>query len=222
MAKNTLLHSYDKISFICPSNWIYNLVSQSCFKDIKKIIIYNGVDEHYTNLYNKKSKKKIVLGIASVWSKRKGLSFFNELSQILSSDYEIHVVGLTKKDKTSSRIIRHSFMKKKDLNALLENTSVFVNPTLEDNFPTVNIESLSFDVPVVTFDTGGSPEAIDGDTGYVCKKKESAELLKGIEYVLKNSKPGKCVNRFKELFSTNVFVQNYLNYFKEIIGDEIK
>jgi len=45
---------------------------------------------------------------------------------------------------------------------------VFVNPTLEDNFPTTNLEALACSIPVITFDTGGSVECIDKNTGYIC------------------------------------------------------
>ena len=38
---------------------------------------------------------------------------------------------------------------------------VFVNATLEDNFPTTNLEALSCGTPVITYETGGSPESID-------------------------------------------------------------
>lgn len=37
---------------------------------------------------------------------------------------------------------------------------VFVNPTYSDNFPTTNLEALACGTPVITYRTGGSPEAI--------------------------------------------------------------
>ena len=47
---------------------------------------------------------------------------------------------------------------------------VFVNPTYEDTFPTTNLEALACGTPVVTYRTGGSPEAIDEHTGIVVAK----------------------------------------------------
>ncbi len=38
---------------------------------------------------------------------------------------------------------------------------LFVNPMSEMNFPTVNIEVLACGTPVITFETGGSPETIN-------------------------------------------------------------
>ena len=41
------------------------------------------------------------------------------------------------------------------------------HPTREDNFPTVNMEALACGTPVITFNTGGSPEALDESCGSV-------------------------------------------------------
>ena len=58
---------------------------------------------------------------------------------------------------------------KLNLLKFITSADVFVNPTREDNFPTVNIESLACGTPVVTFNTGGSPEIIDSSCGLVCR-----------------------------------------------------
>ena len=42
-----------------------------------------------------------------------------------------------------------------------------MNPTREDNYPTVNMESLACGTPVLTFKTGGSPEMLDETCGAV-------------------------------------------------------
>ncbi|MBR5971925.1 MAG: glycosyltransferase [Paludibacteraceae bacterium] len=54
--------------------------------------------------------------------------------------------------------------------ALFQASDIFVNPTLADNFPTVNIEALGAGLPVVTFKTGGSAECIDETSGIGVKK----------------------------------------------------
>lgn len=37
---------------------------------------------------------------------------------------------------------------------------VFFNPTVEDNYPTVNLEAEACGTPVVTYDTGGCRETV--------------------------------------------------------------
>lgn len=64
-----------------------------------------------------------------------------------------------------------------------------INPTYEDNFPTVNIEALACGTPVITYRTGGSPEAVDELTGTVVEQGDVKALCEKIkEYRLLNFK----------------------------------
>ena len=58
-----------------------------------------------------------------------------------------------------------------------------MNPTLEDTFPTVNLEALACGTPVVTFDTGGSKESLREDCGIVVPQGNTEELYKAIQRV---------------------------------------
>ena len=75
-----------------------------------------------------------------------------------------------------------------ELAALYAMADVFVNPTYVDNFPTTNIEALACGTPVITYRTGGSPEAIDEKTGIVVEKGDIRELRNAVETVLNNGK----------------------------------
>nr|WP_276866826.1 glycosyltransferase [Enorma massiliensis] len=48
------------------------------------------------------------------------------------------------------------------LAAIYSAADAFFNPTVEDNFPTVNLEAEACGTPVVTYDTGGCAETITG------------------------------------------------------------
>ena len=45
-----------------------------------------------------------------------------------------------------------------ELRRLYGASDVFLNPTLQDNYPTVNLEASACGTPVITYNTGGSPE----------------------------------------------------------------
>ena len=48
----------------------------------------------------------------------------------------------------------------RELAALYSAATVFINPTWQDNYPTVNLEAIACGTPVITYKTGGSPEAV--------------------------------------------------------------
>ena len=100
--------------------------------------------------------------MASVWDKKKGLDTFIELSKQLDNEYQIVLIGLNKKQikKLPSNIIGITRTEKvEELVKWYSAAEVFFNPTLEDNYPTVNLEAIACETPVLTFDTGGSLES---------------------------------------------------------------
>lgn len=106
--------------------------------------------------------KSIILGVAAIWDRRKGLDDFITLSERLSDDYQIILVGLTKVQISilPNRIIGISHTNSvSELADLYSIADVFVNPTYEDNYPTTNLEAISCGTPVITYATGGSPES---------------------------------------------------------------
>lgn len=145
------------------------------------------------NNFRKKNKledKYIILGVANIWTNRKGLGCFINLAKQLKEDEVIVLVGLSDKQlkelpKNIIGIARTNSVE--ELADIYSSADVFVNPTLEDNFPTTNLEALACGTPVITFDTGGSPESIDKQTGIVIDLK-SREKLYGSICDLKSKK----------------------------------
>lgn len=186
-----------RMVIVTPSRWLANYVKESFLKNYPVKVIYNGVDidgfSKKTNLdvrteYGIAEDKKIVLGCSIFWEHRKGLSFFVQLAKRLSSDYQIVLVGnideRKKKELIENNIICTGRTKTFDeMVALYQTASVFCNPTMADNFPTVNIEALAAGIPIVTFKTGGSPEAIDEKTGIVVEQGNIDELCRAVKYI---------------------------------------
>lgn len=98
----------------------------------------------------------IILGVDAIWDKRKRLDDFISLSERLSEDYQFVLVGL-KKDQISNlpdRIIGISRTRSiHELAELYSIADVFVNPTYEDNYKTTNLEVMSCNTPVITYNT---------------------------------------------------------------------
>ncbi|EOU1753849.1 glycosyltransferase [Clostridium perfringens] len=168
--KKEIFTGVNDLTIVTPSKWLAGLVKESFLSEYKVEVINNGIDleifkptkSNFREKHNLQDKI-IILGVASAWDRRKGLKFFLELSQMLDENYKIIIVGVNKKQKKQLPKNILGIIRTNNLDELVKIYSVadiFVNPTLEDNFPTTNLEALACGVNVITFDTGGSPESL--------------------------------------------------------------
>lgn len=129
--------------------------------------------------------KLIILGVAAIWDKRKGLDDFITLSERLSDDYQIILIGLTE-DQIKNLPNQITGISQTDsvheLADIYSIADVFVNPTYEDNYPTTNLEAIACDTPVITYDTGGSPESAEM-YGKSIPKKDIPQLVSEIKKI---------------------------------------
>lgn len=105
--------------------------------------------------------KIVVLGVAARWDTRKGLKTFIKLATELSDDFRIVMVGVTrdiKKILPPKVVTYEKTDSQEELRRLYGAADVFLNPTLQDNYPTVNLEASACGTRVITYNTGGSPE----------------------------------------------------------------
>lgn len=186
-----------RMVIVTPSRWLAGYVKESFFKNYPIKVIYNGVDidgfSKQTNLdvrkeYGIPENKKIILGCSISWEHRKGLGFFVQLSKTLPDEYQIVLVGNIDEEKKKKLIENNIICTGRtktfdEMVAWYQTASVFCNPTMADNFPTVNIEALAAGTPVVTFNTGGSPEAIDESTGLVVEQGCINKLYDAVMYI---------------------------------------
>src|SRR5699024_8141848 len=117
--------------------------------------------------------------------------YFYDLSKRLKYNEIIVLVGLSKKQikKLPENIIginRTDHIK--ELAQIYTAADVFVNPTLEDNFPTTNLESMACGTPIITFNTGGSIESVDKDNGFIIMQGNQEELYEKIQMIKKQGK----------------------------------
>ena len=232
--KRKTFSNIENLTIVTPSKWLKDEVKNTYFKDNPIEVINNGIDlELWTNkgktsaLNRGVGKEFMILGVSNIWEPRKGLTYFIELSDKLKSDEFIVLVGKMSKEEKQNlpenivHIERTS--NREELAELYREANVFLNPTLEDNFPTVNIESLACGTPVITFETGGSPEIIDEKTGIVVNEKSAEALRKAIEYFRNNMDKfsrENCRQRALKLYDKNQRFDDYIELYKEIIAKE--
>lgn len=197
--KKELFAGFKNMTLVTPSRWLAELVKQSFLKDYHVVVIPNGIDtsvfkptpSDFRKRYGLENKF-IILGVANVWEERKGLKYFLELSKMLDDDEVIVLVGLNEKQKKSlpKNIIGISRTTSvKELAGIYTAADVFVNPTLEDNYPTVNLEAQACGTYVITFASGGAPETIVG-AGTVINDKTSEKIRETLYDVRKSGYPG--------------------------------
>jgi putative colanic acid biosynthesis glycosyltransferase len=228
--KKELFKGLKKLRIVTPSNWLSNQVGQSFLKEYPVEVINNGID---VNVFRYKEsdfrsrydlhKKYIILGVASVWTERKGLQYFIEMSKRLNSDEKIVLVGLNKKQikQLPEGVIGiEKTINASELANIYSESDIYINPTLEDNYPTTNLEALACGTPVVTFNSGGSSESIGVYCGVVVKRGDFNGLIEGIVNVKKKDKnlyKDICRKHAIKMFDKSTRFEEYIRLYKNIL-----
>lgn len=151
------------------------LLSELLNKNFAIVII--GLTEKQITKYSKKiySKEKLIIEKQNLLNSYdndicyvKKIDCNYVISKGIKSIYQIFV-KLFKDDKAIGRIIGEGAEKillsrtdsQKTLAQYYSMADYFINPTYEDNFPTVNLEARACGTPVITYDTGGCTETLE-------------------------------------------------------------
>jgi len=176
------------VNFVTPSEWLANLVKKSFLGNNSISVINNGIDlekffpQKRNVLKTKFQNKFLILGVSFDWSERKGLDDFIQLAHDLNDDYKIILVGI---DSTMTKTLPPQIytiektQNQEELAQIYSDVDIFVNPTREENYPTVNMESIACGTPVITYNTGGSPEIVS-DCGMTIEYGNYEELKRSI------------------------------------------
>ncbi len=223
--KKQCFTSVRDMTIVTPSQWLADLVKQSYLHEFPVTVINNGIDlnifkpikSEFRSKYNAENKY-ILLGVAFDWSKRKGLDVFINLSKRLDDRFQIVLVGTNDEinkqlpEKIISICKTHS---QRELAEIYTAADLFINPTREENYPTVNMESIACGTPVLTFKTGGSPEIVDEKTGYVVEVDDIDELEKQIIRICteKSFSKRECLKKSKT-FDKKLKFKEYIKLYK--------
>lgn len=227
--KKMLFNGIEKLTIVTPSEWLANEVSQSFLGDYPRRIINNGIDLDRFKMYPtqivterfKLQDRTVILGVASIWEERKGIKDFLKLSTMVDSRFTIILVGLNDaqiKQLPANIIGVKRTESVEELAQLYTLADFFFNPTYEDNFPTTNIEALACGTPVITYNTGGSPETLSRETGWVVQQGDLNAVLSIVRSSEKIIKPAEdCRKRAKNFYdqsrSTAEYLDLYNSYF---------
>lgn len=218
---------------VTPSVWLKEIVEDSFLNEYPVKVINNGInldvfkptESNFREIYNCRGKK-IILGVAFDWGYKKGLDVFIDLATNLPKNYQIVLVGTNETidlQLPKNIISIHRTANQVELAKIYTAVDLFVNPTREENYPTVNMEAIACGTPVLTYRTGGSPEIVDESCGCVVDyddkkalQKEIIRILENFPYTEKN-----CLKR-AEMFDVNRKYEEYVRLYDSLQGTNEK
>ena len=228
--KKRLFSSVQDMTLVPVSDWQAAFLQDSFLKKCNVHTIHNGVDlDKFKPLDGNRLRDKhnlhgkfVLIGVASPWNARKGFDDFCKLRSMLSDEFAIIMVGLKseKIEKLPKGII--GIARTESQQELAEYYSVadcFVNLSYLDTFPTVNIEALACGTPVLTYNTGGSPEAVDAETGVVVEQGDLNAVVAAICRMKRDSLSSEtCRQRAEKYFDKDKCFEEYIKLYEEILN----
>lgn len=234
LLKKELFTGLENLTLVTPSEWLKERVAQSFMKEYHTIVVPTGIDLNEFSpvdediagenmIYKLRNSlnvrdKKVLLGVANPWRERKGLLQFETLAKTISDRYVIVLLGLNDaqlNDLPDSIIGLSRTDSVEELAAMYSMADIYVNLTLEDTFPTTNIEALACGTPVVTFKAGGSAESIDDTCGIAVERNSIQGVIAACDRIV--SQNGIQFTREMCLRRARQYDRNYR--FLEYIGE---
>lgn len=220
------------LTIVTPCEWMNTPLKESFLKDYPIVTVYNGIDldafkptkGDFREKHGIGKEEKLVLGVSSVWNERKGLDVFTDLAAKLPKNYRIALVGLD--SATAAKLPENITALGRiegvsELAGAYSAADLFLNPTREDTFPTVNLEALACGIPVVTFKAGGSAECLDKTCGRAVECDDIAALIGAVTEICEQ-KPfsaDSCRKR-ADVFKAETQFEKYLEIYKSVAQKE--
>ena len=190
--KKELFCSVNLLTLITPSQWLADELKKSFFGSIPNYVIHNGIDlgifhpvkGDFRQKYHLENKI-VILGVSSVWTDSKGLDIFIDLAKRLPPQkYAVVLVGTNASVEAMlppNVVSVCRVQNQLDLAQIYSAADVFVNPTRQDTFPTVNMEAVACGTPVITFDTGGCSETVAEGCGIIIQEKTVDAIIGALD-----------------------------------------
>ena len=237
--KKELFTLLSNLTITVPSEWMASQVRQSFMGKYPVEVIYNGIDtavfDHNRliadlDIESNKcadetacSDKKILLSVASIWDERKGLKDLVALSDKLSDDYVMVIVGLSKQQinrlpKGVFGITRTENID--ELVSLYSRAHIFINPSLEESFSLVTVEALSCGCPCIVLDTSAVAELVNDDNGVVLHSHKPEDYLDAIKSIENRGYSRESVRATALKYDNKYMLEGYMKLYGEVLRDE--
>lgn len=228
--KKNIFNSISDLTIIPVSEWLSREVQFSFLSKHPRKVINNGID---LNIFKPRSKldlinrlelngKFIILGVANIWEKRKGLNDFVLLSNLLKNDEVIVLIGLNKEQLINlpNNIIGLERTESlEDLGKYYSMADVFFNPSLEETFGLTTLEALACGTPAIVYNATASPELISKNTGFIIEQHNIEDVYNKIQLIKgvgKKQFEKSCRISAEKGFSKEERLLEYINLYEKL------
>lgn len=182
--KEEYLSAIKNLKIVSPSEWLNELTNYTFLAKYPRFVINNGINLPVSISKNNQHKMKVkLLFVASPWASYKGPNDIVDLSKKLDlNKYELVVVGRLDNSfkKFPENVTYLGQLSQEELSKIYDECDIFVDPTYQDNFPTVLLEAMAHGLPCIAYDTGGCKEIVTNEVGVIVKERNSDALFKAI------------------------------------------
>ena len=234
--KQNLFASVKDMTVITVSDWLSSIVRESFLKDYTIQTIYNGVDVDVfypkSNLNEIKKKYKVLneimlIGVATAWSNRKGLDDYYHLREVLPSNYDIVLVGLTKRQikvLPQGIIGIEKTWSQDEMASLYSASDIVLNLSQEETFGLTTVEGFACGTPSIVYNTTASPELMDNNTGKIVEPNNIKQLISAINEILLNGKDfysANCRKRALSFFDKKEKWKQYIELYDNLLKNKL-
>lgn len=224
MQKKESFSNLPNLQIVTVSNWLQNEVKKSFLGNYDIHTIYNGIDLNVFRPYDNKKKgdKTILLGVANIWDKRKGLYDFIKLRSILPDNYIIKLVGLSNKQirmlpEGITGIERTA--NTQQLAEIYSSSDIYINASVEETLGMTSIEAMACGTPSIVYNSTACSEPIEKN---ICKVVNPNDIY-GIVDAIKKIESLDCKSTTETLkkwvtsqFDKNKCFQQYIDLYEKI------
>jgi len=200
-------------AFLVKSDKVRDEVKKVIKERCKVLSIKNGIDfnhfnkdARYTDLRKELgfSEKDIIISNVAALEERKGQKYLLDAVADLKKKYPVRalVVGEGSIRKELEQQIEADNLQqvvcllgpRKDINAILYNSDIFVLPSIHEGLPNALMEAMAMEKPCVATDVGGVRQLITNEQeGIVVESKSAKSLRKAIETIITDPQYAKTI-----------------------------
>ena len=177
LRKKALFTGIPNLRLIVPSQWLANRVKAGFLREYPVEVQYNTVDKEifrpvksdFREKYHLE-EKKILLGVASVWDRRKGLQDFVDLAEMLDERFQIVLVGLSETQLKGLPSAILGLPRTDNVQQLVEIYSaadLYLNPSVEETFGMTVLEAQYCGTPALVYEDTACQEVAEKFGGIV-------------------------------------------------------